>query len=233
MVGVDRLDYVKGVPQKMRAFEVLLETRPEWVGKVVLIQVAIPTRGEVEEYRNLRHLVNELVGRINGKFGTIEYTPIHFLHRSVDFPELLALYAIADVCVVASTRDGMNLVSFEYIACQAARHGSLILSEFAGSAQSLGGALVVNPWNEEEMARAMVRAVTMGGEERRQRWEKMDGWVGRNTSAFWGESFVKQLVKAGDDAEGSGVGLSKGKWLPVSHSPLPERIDWSSYDGSG
>lgn len=226
MVGVDRLDYVKGVPQKMRAFEILLETHPEWVGKVVLIQVAIPTRGEVEEYRNLRHLVNELVGRINGKFGTIEYTPIHFLHRSVDFAELLALYAVSDVCVVASTRDGMNLVSFEYIACQQSRNGSLILSEFAGSAQSLGGALVVNPWNEEEMARAMLRAVTMDAEERKRRWEKMASWVKTHTSAFWGESFVKQLMKAGtEDVE--------SKWLQVSYDPLPRRIDWRSYDGCG
>ena len=223
MVGVDRLDYVKGVPQKLRAFEILLKTHQEWVGKVVLIQVAIPTRGEVEEYKNLRLLVNELVGRINGKFGTFEYTPIHFMHQSVTFPELLALYAVSDVCIVASTRDGMNLVSFEYIACQQERNGSLILSEFAGSAQSLAGALVVNPWNEEEMARAMLRAVTMDAEERKQRWEKMSGWVRKNTSSFWGESFVRQLMKAGEEQE--------HKWLQVSHDPLPSRIDWRSYDG--
>ena len=210
MVGVDRLDYVKGVPQKLRAFEILLETHPEWVGKVVLIQVAIPTRGEVEEYKNLRYLVNELVGRINGKFGTFEYTPIHFMHQSVTFPELLALYAISDVCV-------------EYIACQQDRKGSLILSEFAGSAQSLAGALVVNPWNEEEMARAILRAVTMDTDERNHRWEKMVGWVRKHTSAFWGESFVRQLMKSGEEQE--------HKWLQVSHDPLPTRIDWRSYDG--
>ena len=103
------------------------------------------------------------------------------MHQSVDFPELLALYAISDVCVVASTRDGMNLVSFEYIACQQTRHGSMILSEFAGSAQSLEGSIVVNPWNAFEMARAMYQAVTMDAGERARRFEQMNEYVLNNT----------------------------------------------------
>lgn len=181
MVGVDRLDYVKGIPQKLRAFEILLETHPEWVGRVVLIQVAIPTRADVSEYVQLRHLVNELIGRINGKFGSFSYTPIHFMYTSISFHELIALYAVSDVCIVASTRDGMNLVSFEYVACQEKHAGSLVLSEFAGSAQSLGGAIIVNPWNEEEMARAYLRAVEMGDKERRKRWIRMGGYVQSNT----------------------------------------------------
>ena len=113
--------------------------------------------------------------------GTIEYTPIHFMHQTVDFSELLALYAVSDVCVVASTRDGMNLVSFEYIACQQKRHGSMILSEFAGSAQSLDGSIIVNPWNIFEMARAMYQAVTMDEEERYSRFELMNAYVQNNT----------------------------------------------------
>ena len=113
--------------------------------------------------------------------GTIEYTPIHFMHQTVDFSELLALYAVSDVCIVASTRDGMNLVSFEYIACQQKRHGSMILSEFAGSAQSLDGSIIVNPWNIFEMARAMYQAVTMDGEERYRRFEQMNAYVQNNT----------------------------------------------------
>ena len=99
----------------------------------------------------------------------------------MDFPELLALYAISDVCVVASTRDGMNLVSFEYIACQQKRHGSMILSEFAGSAQSLDGSIIVNPWNAFEMARAMFQAVTMDAGERACRFEQMNEYVLNNT----------------------------------------------------
>lgn len=111
IVGVDRLDYIKGVPQKLYGLEQFLSDHPEWVGKVVLVQVAVPSRQDVEEYQNLRAIVNEAVGRINGRFGTVESMPIHFLHRSVSFDELCALYAISDACLVTSTRDGMNLVS--------------------------------------------------------------------------------------------------------------------------
>lgn len=122
IIGVDRLDYIKGIPQKLHALEVFLTQHPEWIGKVnrllsvlanrrqvVLIQLAIPSRQDVEEYMNLRSCVNELVGRINGQFSTPTWSPIIFMHRSVPFEELTAMYALADVCLVTSTRDGMNL----------------------------------------------------------------------------------------------------------------------------
>lgn len=181
IVGVDRLDYIKGVPQKLHALEVFLTEHPEWIGKVVLVQVAVPSRQDVEEYQNLRAVVNELVGRINGKFGTIEFMPIHFMHKSVSFDELIALYAVSDVCLVSSTRDGMNLVSYEYIACQQKRHGSMILSEFAGAAQSLNGSLIVNPWNTEELADAIHDAVTMGDEQRLLNYQKLAKYVNKYT----------------------------------------------------
>lgn len=111
MIGVDRLDYIKGVPQKLQSLEIFLTQHPEWVGKVVLVQLAIPSRQDVEEYQNLRACVNELVGRINGRFGTVEFMPIHYLHKSVPVDELTAMYALADACLITSTRDGMNLVS--------------------------------------------------------------------------------------------------------------------------
>ncbi|MCJ1357919.1 MAG: Trehalose-6-P synthase/phosphatase complex synthase subunit [Icmadophila ericetorum] len=201
LVGVDRLDYIKGVPQKLHALEVFLTEHPEWVGKVVLVQVAVPSRQDVEEYQNLRAVVNELVGRINGKFGTIEFMPIHFMHKSVNFDELIALYAVSDVCVVSSTRDGMNLVSYEYIACQQKRHGVMVLSEFTGAAQSLNGSLVVNPWNTEELAGALYDAVTMGDEQRAVNFEKLSKYVNKYTSAFWGQSFVAELTKISEQAE--------------------------------
>ncbi|KAL1998776.1 hypothetical protein VTN02DRAFT_5591 [Thermoascus thermophilus] len=193
MVSVDRLDYIKGIPQKLHALEVFLSNHPEWVGKVVLVQVAVPSRQDVEEYQNLRAVVNELVGRINGKFGTVDYMPIHFMHKSVSFDELLSLYAVSDACVVSSTRDGMNLVSFEYIASQEKRKGVLILSEFAGAAQSLNGSIVVNPWSTEELAAAYQEAVSMDDEQRAQKFDKLYKYVSKYTSAFWGQSFVKEL----------------------------------------
>ena len=193
IVGVDRLDYIKGVPQKLHALEVFLTEHPEWIGKIVLVQVAVPSRQDVEEYQNLRAVVNELVGRINGKFGTIEFMPIHFLHQSVTFDELTALYNVSDVCLVSSTRDGMNLVSYEYIATQRDRHGVMILSEFTGAAQSLNGSLIVNPWNTEELANAIHDAVTMSPEQREANYKKLERYVFKYTSAWWGSSFVGEL----------------------------------------
>jgi len=201
IVGVDRLDYIKGVPQKLHALEVFLTEHPEWIGKVVLVQVAVPSRQDVEEYQNLRAVVNELVGRINGKFGTVEFMPIHFMHKSVSFDELIALYSVSDVCLVSSTRDGMNLVSYEYIATQEKRHGVMVLSEFTGAAQSLNGSLIVNPWNTEELADAIHDAVTMGDEQRNLNYQKLAKYVKKYTSAWWGESFVKELARISQQAE--------------------------------
>lgn len=194
IVGVDRLDYIKGVPQKLHALEVFLENHPEWVGKCVLIQIAVPSRGDVEEYQNLRANVNELVGRINGRFGTVEFVPIHFMHKSVDFNELIAVYAASDLCLVSSTRDGMNLVSFEYIACQEANRGSLILSEFAGAAQYLNGAVIINPWNTEEVADAIYEALTIPEEKKAANFKKMFKYISKYTASYWGETFVKELA---------------------------------------
>jgi trehalose 6-phosphate synthase len=201
IVGVDRLDYIKGVPQKLHALEVFLTEHPEWIGRIVLVQVAVPSRQDVEEYQNLRAVVNELVGRINGRFGTIEFMPIHFLHQSVSFDELTALYAVSDVCLVSSTRDGMNLVSYEYIATQRENHGVMILSEFTGAAQSLNGSLVVNPWNTEELANVIHDAVTMSPEQREANYRKLERYVFKYTSAWWGASFVSEMTRL--SAEGS------------------------------
>ncbi|KAI2635856.1 glycosyltransferase family 20 protein [Hypomontagnella submonticulosa] len=209
IVGVDRLDYIKGVPQKLHALEVFLTEHPEWIGKIVLVQVAVPSRQDVEEYQNLRAVVNELVGRINGKFGTVEFMPIHFLHQSVQFDELCALYAVSDVCLVSSTRDGMNLVSYEYIATQQNRHGVMILSEFTGAAQSLNGSLIVNPWNTEELANAIHDAVTMSPEMREANYRKLERYVFKYTSAWWGQSFVNELTKV-SSAHSHGVDSKVG-----------------------
>lgn len=198
LLGVDRLDYIKGVPQKLHALEVFFSKYPEFVDKVVLIQVAVPTRTDVEEYQHLRSSVNELVGRINGQFGTADFMPIHFLNKSVNFDELCALYAVADVALITSTRDGMNLVSYEYIACQQENHGVLILSEFAGAAQSLHGAKIVNPWNTEDVAQAIYEALTMRAEDRAANQKRLYRYVLKHTAAFWGVSFVAEMKRVAD-----------------------------------
>ncbi|KAB8069157.1 alpha, alpha-trehalose-phosphate synthase 2 (trehalose-6-phosphate UDP-glucose phosphate glucosyltransferase) tpsB [Aspergillus leporis] len=196
IVSVDRLDYIKGVPQKLHALETFLTQYPEWVGKVVLMQVAVPTREDVEEYQSLKAEVNELVGRLNGKHGSIEFSPVSFLYRSLDFEEIVALYAASDVCLVSSTRDGMNLVSLEYIASQRLKHGSLVLSEFTGAAEVLDGGIIFNPWDVEESVDAIHGALTMGEEERAKNFKKLEEYVMRNTSAAWGKKFTDCLMKA-------------------------------------
>jgi len=198
MLGIDRLDYIKGVPHKLLAFDAFLQAHPEWQGRVVLMQVAVPTRQEVEEYQNLRVTVNELVGRINGRYGTAEYTPVHYLYRSIAFDELVALYRLADCCVVSSTRDGMNLVSYEWIACQHGSHepGVLILSEFAGAAQSLNGALIVNPWNIDDLAESFHEALLTPPDLASQNHVKLLRYVQKYSASFWGVSFVEELKKS-------------------------------------
>ncbi|CAA3029350.1 alpha,alpha-trehalose-phosphate synthase [UDP-forming] 1 [Olea europaea subsp. europaea] len=194
MLGVDRLDMIKGIPQKLLAFEKFLEEKPSWHDKVVLLQIAVPTRTDVPEYQKLSSQVHEIVGRINGRFGTLTAVPIHHLDRSLDFQALCALYAVTDVALVTSLRDGMNLVSYEFVACQDSKKGVLILSEFAGAAQSLGaGAILVNPWNVTEVAAAIEQALIMPAEEREKRHQHNFEHVSSHTAQQWAEFFVSEL----------------------------------------
>ncbi|KAM7257094.1 hypothetical protein ACFE04_012835 [Oxalis oulophora] len=194
MLGVDRLDMIKGIPQKILAFEKFLEENPMWRDKVVLLQIAVPTRTDVPEYQKLTSQVHEIVGRINGRFGTLTAVPIHHLDRSLDFHALCALYAVTDVALVTSLRDGMNLVSYEFVACQDSKKGVLILSEFAGAAQSLGaGAILVNPWNITEVAAAIGYALNMAADEREKRHHHNFMHVTTHTSQEWAATFVSEL----------------------------------------
>ncbi|XVF87250.1 hypothetical protein PTKIN_Ptkin18bG0103700 [Pterospermum kingtungense] len=194
MLGVDRLDMIKGIPQKILAFEKFLEENPDWRDKVVLLQIAVPTRTDVPEYQKLTSQVHEIVGRINGRFGTLTAVPIHHLDRSLDFHALCALYAVTDVALVTSLRDGMNLVSYEFVACQASKKGVLILSEFAGAAQSLGaGAILVNPWNVTEVASSIGYALNMPADEREKRHHHNFMHVTTHTSQEWAATFVSEL----------------------------------------
>lgn len=211
IVGVDRLDYIKGIPQKLQGLEEFFERFPEWVGKVVLIQVAVPSREDVEEYRQLKSEVDELVGRINSKYGALGYHPVQYVYHSVDFNELCALYQVAEVALITSLRDGMNLVALEYISCQEKTNGVLILSEFAGAAQSLGTSLRINPWKSKDVARAIYKALVMDADSRRTRHQALFNYVRTYTAAAWGESFVNALQGA---AQAQRTSLAKLKKSP-------------------
>ncbi|RAO72475.1 uncharacterized protein BHQ10_008487 [Talaromyces amestolkiae] len=196
IVGVDRLDYIKGLTHKLHGFEQFLTDYPKWQGKVVLIQVAVPSREDVKEYQDLETEISCQVGKINGKFSKPDYTPIIYLHRSIPFTELTALYSIADMCLLTSSRDGMNLVAFEYIACQEQRNGVLALSEFAGASVFMAdGTVQFHPANIKEMAQCIDRGLSMSKEERKERYDKLAKFVHTNTSAKWGQSFVTELSK--------------------------------------
>ncbi|KAG5235247.1 alpha,alpha-trehalose-phosphate synthase [Salix suchowensis] len=221
MLGVDRLDMIKGIPQKILAFEKFLEENSIWRDKVVLLQIAVPTRTDVPEYQKLTSQVHEIVGRINGRFGTLTAVPIHHLDRSLDFHALCALYAVTDVALVTSLRDGMNLVSYEFVACQDSKKGVLILSEFAGAAQSLGaGAILVNPWNITEVADSILQALTMSPEEREKRHRHNFVHVTTHTAQEWAETFVSELDDTVIEAK------LRTKQVPP---PLPEEDAISRY----
>lgn len=196
LLAVDRLDYTKGLPERMRAFARLLESSSEWKGRVTLIQVAVPSRGDIESYQDLRTEVNQLVGEVNGRFGTPGWMPVVYINRSIERDELVALYSLADVCWVGPLRDGMNLVAKEYVACQAAGKGVLVLSEFAGAAAEMGEALMINPFDEERTAGALLRALGLDERERSERMGALHSRVLRNDVFRWGESFVAALEQS-------------------------------------
>jgi len=159
VLGVDRLDYTKGIDYRMRAFQTLLERRKDLVGQVVFIQIAVPSREDVAEYRRIRREIDGLVGRINGDLAEVGRPPIHYLYRSVPFDELVAYYRAADVMFVTPLRDGMNLVAKEYVATRYDDTGALILSEFAGAAEQLTQAYIVNPYDLDALSRTLEEAV--------------------------------------------------------------------------
>jgi len=196
LLAVDRLDYTKGIPERLRAYAHLLRTYPELREKVILIQIAVPTREGIETYQDLRTEVNRLVGEINGKLGTPDWTPVVYINRSIERAELVALYKLADVCWVGSLRDGMNLVAKEYVACKPEGDGVLVLSEFAGAAAEMGEALLINPFDEERTASTIERALALEEEERRQRMKRLHGRILRNDVFRWGDRFLAALQDA-------------------------------------
>ncbi|KAI8137526.1 glycosyltransferase family 20-domain-containing protein [Fennellomyces sp. T-0311] len=192
IIGRDKLDATKGILQKLHAFEKFLHDYPAWRNKVVLIQVTTPTHGD---HGKLESKISETVSHINGLYGSLEFTPIHYFHQDIDRDEYYALLSVADVGLITSVRDGMNTTSFEYIICQhETSQGPLILSEFTGTAGSLSAALLVNPWDYAGVARAINDALIMSPEEKHTRHMQLYSHVTNHTASFWAHSFVTQLV---------------------------------------
>ena len=194
IVGVDRLDYTKGLPERFRAFERFLQDNPQDRGKVSYVQVAPPSRMDVRSYVDIREELQRISGRINGAYAEFDWTPLRYINRPYSRRALAGIYRISVVGLVTPLRDGMNLVAWEYVAAQPEDDpGVLILSRFAGAAQNADGALIVNPYDVQGVADAIKQALSMSQEERIERWTTLYGQVSRNDVRAWSRGFLKRL----------------------------------------
>jgi len=194
VLSIDRLDYTKGIAQRLRAFNLLLERYPEWRGQVTLIMLVVPSRDQVAQYAALKEEIDELVGRINAQYRTINWNPIQYFYRSLPLEELAALYHLAEVALVTPMRDGMNLVAKEYVASRTDQHGVLILSERAGAARELSDALLINPTDLSQMAETLHDALIMPEAEQVARMSAMQALVKRYNVFSWTRLFMNQLA---------------------------------------
>lgn len=190
ILSMDRLDYSKGIYNRLLAFEKFLEQHPQQHEKVAMFMLAVPSRTSVDHYQRLKSEIDETVGRINSKFGTVKWMPIWYLFRSMPFEQLIELYACADVALITPVRDGMNLIAKEYIACRVDGKGTLILSEMAGAAKELGEAIIVNPNDIQEIANAIDRAIHMKPEEQKKANKPMIERLKRYNVEHWAQDFM-------------------------------------------
>jgi trehalose 6-phosphate synthase len=197
LLGVDRLDYTKGIDLRLQAYADLLTRRPELAAEIVLVQVAVPSRDRVEQYRRLQERVDAIVGRLNGELGGVSVQPVNYVRRNLDFEELVAMYQLADVMLVTPLADGMNLVAKEYVAARTEDRGVLVLSEFAGAAAEFSSALLVNPHDVDGMAETIERALAMAPTEQRRRMRALRAAVRANTVQDWAANFLETLRSVG------------------------------------
>ncbi len=196
LLGIDRLDYTKGLPHRIMAVDRLIEREPSLRGKIRFVQVVVPSRTKVESYRNYRQELDGLVGHVNSRHATIHSVLIHYLYHSISQEQLVAFYRAADVMLVTPLRDGMNLVAKEFVATRTDDSGVLVLSEFAGAASELAEALQVNPYDTDATATAILAALSMPEEERRTRMQALRRRVATYDSYRWAESFLAALDAA-------------------------------------
>ena len=236
ILSIDRLDYTKGIAQRLRAFEVLLQRYPEWQSRASLIMLVVPSRDQVPQYQALKEEIDELVGRINAQYRTISWTPIHYFYRSFPLEELAALYRLAEVALATPMRDGMNLVAKEFIASKTTDGpGVLILSERAGAARELSDALIINPTDTNQLAEALHDALVMPGEEQQQRLASLQTLVREYNVFAWTKLFmdrlayakIKQLTLATETLSPDTLSA-----LQRAYHAAPQRLLLLDYDGT-
>jgi len=233
--SLSRLDYTKGIPEQLEAVRTLLQGHPEWRGRLVYVSVVVPSREGVDRYANLKREIDEIVGRINSRFGTIDWMPIQYMYRRLSEPELHALYSRADVALVTPLRDGMNLIAKEYIATRTDERGVLVLSEMAGAARELLEALIVNPNDREEIAGALHRGLTMPEAEQVARNRAMRARLRERDVHHWARRFLDRLDEIRARSQSLAVRLLTQltrREIVAHYSRAGRRLLLLDYDGS-
>ena len=235
IISIDRLDYTKGIIQRLEAFDLFLSENPEYKGKVTLIMVAVPSRTNVEDYQILRNRLEQLVGRINGEHGAIGYIPVWYLYRFMSFNKIVALYNVADVALVTPLRDGMNLIAKEFIAGKTEGKGVLILSEMTGAASELGEALIINAYNKKAIVQAIKNALEMPLLEQIERNRLMQERIARYNVSRWSNDFLHALSdikKKQQELYVHKLSESEKQKLITDYSISEKRLLLLDYDGT-
>lgn len=235
ILSVDRLDYSKGILQRLAAFELLLELYPEYIGKVVLYMVVVPSRDTVPQYKELKDHIDKKVGNINASYRTMQWSPVLYFYRSLSIEELSALYQIADIGLVTPMRDGMNLVSKEYVASRTGINGVLILSEMAGASKELIDALIVNPNNIGDITRAIVQALNMPLAEQETKMAEMRKVVSQFNIFHWVKIYMDKLQEVKrlqSSLQSRHVDQSIARTIITEYSASSKRIIFLDYDGT-
>lgn len=235
VLSIDRMDYTKGIPNRIKAFEYFLDKFPQYKGKVRLVMLAVPSRENVGQYQRLKRETDELVGRINGKLATVNWTPVWYFYRSMPFDDLIDLYTASDVALITPIRDGMNLVAKEYVATRTKPDGVLILSEMAGAAKELHEALLVNPNNFEQIAESLRAALEMPEEEQRLRMAQLQKRVARYDVERWSSAFLSALKATSDVPAAPGPQLLESSALNSlleNYREAKKKLLLLDYDGT-
>ena len=235
ILSIDRMDYTKGIPNRIKAFEYFLDKYPQFKEKVRLVMLAVPSRSDVPQYRKLKRETDELVGRINGKFATVSWTPIWYFYRSMPFENLIDLYTSSDIALVTPIRDGMNLVAKEYVATRVNQDGVLILSEMAGASNELDEAILINPNNFEELANALKNALEMPLEEQKKRMGILQKRLSRYTVEKWAKEFMKSLnstLKEDTDNAVQKMNPANQDSMLNDYNKSQKRLLFLDYDGT-
>ena len=235
ILSIDRLDYSKGIPQRLRAFELFLSKYPEFKEKVSLFMVVVPSRDSVPKYKQLKEEIDLLVGRINGQFSKLNWTPIHYFYRSFPLPALSAFYRISDVALVSPMRDGMNLVCKEYVASRLDKKGVLILSEMAGASKELSDAIIVNPNDIHQLVEAMHKALTMPEELQIESMNSMQKSLKRYNIHAWVKLFMDELANVKKEQSHLKTRLIDNQLseeIKHAYKQSEERLIFLDYDGT-